>query len=69
MKNSYTYMNGYGDTKEIPLEDIVKCCNDNNFKKMMEILQYDEKEKYFPKLTQEGEKLPQHFNVEVIITQ
>ena len=68
MKDPYTYKNYYGDTKEIPLEDIEKCFNDKNFQKMMEILLHDEKEKYFLKLTQEGAKLPQHHNVEKIIT-
>ena len=36
---------------------------------MMEILLHDEKERYFINLTQEGEKIPQHFNVETIVTQ
>ena len=35
----------------------------------MEIRLHDEKEKYFFIPTQEGEKLPQHFNVETTITQ
>lgn len=34
----------------------------------MEIFLNKEKEKYFLKLTQEGAKLPHHFNVETIIT-
>ena len=33
----------------------------------MKIFLHDEKEKYFLKLTQEGEKLHQHFNVETIV--
>ena len=35
----------------------------------MEILLHDDKEKYFLKLAQEGEKLPQHSNVETVVTQ
>lgn len=69
MKEPYTYTNEYGDTKEIPLEDIDKFRKDKNFQKMMENFLHDEKEKYFLKLTQEAEKLPQHFNVETIVTQ
>ena len=34
----------------------------------MEILLKEEKEKYFLKLSQEGAKIPHHFNVETIIT-
>ena len=33
----------------------------------MEILLNEEKEKYFLKLTQEGAKLPHHFNVKTIV--
>lgn len=35
----------------------------------METLLNDEKEKYFLKLAQEGEKLPQNYNVETIVIQ
>ena len=62
-------MNYYGDIEEIPLEDILKYCKDKNFQKMMKLLLHDEKEKYFLKLAQEGEKLPQNINVETIVTQ
>lgn len=62
-------MNAYEDTEEIALEDIEKCCKDKKFQKVMEIILNEEKEKYFLKLSQEGGKLPQHFNVETIVIQ
>lgn len=63
MKEPYNYMNEYGDTKVIPLEDIKKCCKDKKQLKMMEILLHDEKEKYFLKLAQEGEKISSNISI------
>ena len=31
MRDPYTYMNDYGDTKEMPLEVIEKFCSDKKF--------------------------------------
>ena len=62
-------MNEYEETEEITLGDIEKHCKDIFFKKVMEIIINEEKEKYFLKITQEGEKLLQHFNVKAIVTQ
>ena len=53
MKDPYTYTNDYGDTEEIPLEDIEKCHNDKKFQKIMEILLHDEKEKYLNSIKKE----------------
>ena len=53
--------------KRYLLKDIVKCCKDKHFQKAMEIFLNEVKKKYFLKLTQEGEKLHQHFNVQINI--
>ena len=49
------------------LEHITKFHKDKNFQKVMDILQNEEKEKYFLQLAQEGARLPHHFNVKTLI--
>ena len=50
----------YEDEEEVEInsEHLERCHKDKYFQKVIEILLNEEKEKYFLKLTQEGDKLP-----------
>ena len=50
------------------LKDLENSRKDKRFRKVMDLLLKEEKEKYFLQLAQEGARLPHHFNVKTIIT-
>ena len=56
------------EDEEITKKDIDEARQNKDFRKMMEILLLEEKEKYLLKLAQQGAKLLADYNVETLVT-